>query len=106
MIETFSRLPRWLGGKESTCQARDADSFSGSGRSPREGNGNLLQYACLGNPMDRGAWRAVVHGVPKELNRTWQLKQQQQTLSTLLCQSVASLEQDLITFLLLCQKEQ
>ena len=39
------------------------------GRSPREGNGNLLQYSCLVNPMDRGAWQATVHGVPK--SQTW-----------------------------------
>ena len=39
-------------------------------RSPTEGNGNPLQYSCLGNPMDRGAWRAAVHGVTKELNVT------------------------------------
>ena len=37
----------------------------GSGRSPGEGNGNPLQYSCLGNPMDRGAWRVTVHGVAK-----------------------------------------
>ena len=37
----------------------------GSGRSPGEGNGNPLQYSCLGNPMDRGAWRAIGHGVTK-----------------------------------------
>ena len=55
------RLPRWLGGKESACQAGDAGSVPGSGRSPGEGNGNPLQYSCLGNPTDRGAWWAVVH---------------------------------------------
>ena len=38
-------------------------SIPGSGRSPGEGNGNPLQYSCLGNPMDRGAWWAAVHGV-------------------------------------------
>ena len=38
----------------------------GSGRSPGEGNGNPLQYSCLGNPRDRGAWWAIVHGVTKE----------------------------------------
>jgi len=37
----------------------------GQGRSLREGNGNLLQYSCLGNPMDRGAWWAIVHGVTR-----------------------------------------
>ena len=43
--------------------AKDSDSVTGLGRSPEEGNGNLLQYSCLENPMDRGAWRAAVHGV-------------------------------------------
>ena len=43
-----------------------ADLIPGSGRSPGEGNGNLLQYPCLGNPMDRGAWGAIVCGVAKE----------------------------------------
>ena len=45
----------------------------GSGRSAGEGNGNPLQYSCLGNPMDRGAWCATVHGVTKELDMTEQL---------------------------------
>ena len=45
--------------------ARDSDSILGSGRSPREGNGNPLQYSCLENPMDRGAWRAAVRGVAR-----------------------------------------
>ena len=46
--------------------ARDAGSVLGSGRSPGEGSGKPLQYSCLGNPMDRGAWQATaVHGVPK-----------------------------------------
>ena len=42
---------------------RDSDSIPGSGRSPGRGHGNPLQYSCLENPMDRGAWRAAVHGV-------------------------------------------
>ena len=42
---------------------RDVGSISGSGRSLGGGNGNPLQYSCLGNPIDRGAWRATVHGV-------------------------------------------
>ena len=44
---------------------RDAGSIPGSGRSPGEGNGNPLQYSCLENPMDGGAWRATVHSIAK-----------------------------------------
>ena len=51
--------------KNPPANAGDAGWISGSGRSPREGHGNPLQYSCLGNPMDRGAWWAVVHGVAK-----------------------------------------
>ena len=47
----------------------DLGSIPGSGRSPGEGNGNPLQYSCLGNPMDRRVWRATVHGVTK--SQTW-----------------------------------
>ena len=65
-------LPWCLRGKESTCQYRRC-GFSSSRRSPREGNCNPLQYSCLGNPIDRGAWRAAVHGVTKELDTTEQL---------------------------------
>ena len=43
----------------------DVDSIPGSGRFTEGGNGNPLQYSCLGNPMDRGAWQATVHGVTK-----------------------------------------
>jgi len=53
--------------KNLPANPRDADSIPGSGRSPGEGNGNTLQYSCLGNPMDRGTWRAIIHGVVKEL---------------------------------------
>ena len=52
-------------GKESACNAGDLGSIPGSGRSPGEGNGNPLQYSCLENLMDRGAWRATVHGVTR-----------------------------------------
>ena len=51
--------------KESTCSSGDAELILQSGRCPGEGNGNPLQYSCLGNPKDRGAWRATVHGVAK-----------------------------------------
>ena len=49
---------------------RDAGLIPGSGRSPGGGNGNLLWYSRLGNTMDRGAWRAAIHGVAKELDTT------------------------------------
>ena len=52
--------------KESVCNAGDLGSVPGSGRSPREGKGNSLQYSCLGNPRDRGDWWATVHRVTKE----------------------------------------
>ena len=48
----------------------DEGLIPGSGRSPGEGYGNLLQYSCLGNPMDREAWRATVHGITIELDTT------------------------------------
>ena len=59
--------------KESACNAGDPDLIPGSGRSPGEGNGNLFQYSCLENTMDRGAWRATVHGVVKESDTTERL---------------------------------
>ena len=55
--------------KASACNAGDLGSIPGSGRSPGEGNGNPLQYSCLENPMDRGAWWATVHGVIKSWAR-------------------------------------
>ena len=54
--------------KNPCANAGDAGSIPGSGRSPGEGNGNPLQYSRLGNPMDRGALWATVHGVAKELD--------------------------------------
>ena len=55
--------------KASACNVGDLGSIPGSGRSPGEGNGNPLQYSCLENPMDRGAWQATVHGVAKSWTR-------------------------------------
>ena len=52
-------------GKASACNVGDLDSIPGSGRSPGERNGNPLQYSCLENPMDRGAWWAPVHGIAR-----------------------------------------
>ena len=57
-------------GKTSAYNAEDLGSISGSGRSPGEGNGNPLQYSSLENPIDRGAWRATVHGVTKGSDKT------------------------------------
>ena len=63
-------------GKEPTCSAgdlRDTGSIPGLGRFPGEGHGNLLQFSCLENPMNKGAWQSIVHGVTK----SWtQLKRQ------------------------------
>ena len=62
----------WLSDKESACQAGDAadmGSIPGSERSPGGGNGNPLQYSYLGNPMDREAWQATVHGVVNSRTR-------------------------------------
>ena len=56
-------------GKESACNTGALESISRSGRSPGEGNGNPLQYSCLENPMDKGAWWAVVSGVAKSWTR-------------------------------------
>ena len=52
-------------GKASDNNTADPGSIPGLGRSPEEGNGNPLQYSCLENPMDRGAWQTTVHGVTK-----------------------------------------
>ena len=57
--------PGWLSGKESACQAGDVGLTPGLGKYPGEGNGNPLHYSCLKNPMDTGAWWAIVHGVTR-----------------------------------------
>ena len=56
--------------KNPPANAGDVGLIPGSGRSPGEGNGNPLQYSCLGNPMDREAWRATVLGVTKKSDMT------------------------------------
>ena len=58
-------LPFSSEGRASACNAGDSGSIPGSGRSSGEGTGNPLQYSCLENPMDRGAWRATVCGAAK-----------------------------------------
>ena len=61
----FLSFPGGLEGKVSACNAGDLGSIPESGISPGEGNGTPLQYSCLENPMDGGAWEAAVHGVAK-----------------------------------------
>ena len=51
--------------QETACNTVDPGSILGLGRPPKEGNGNPLQYSCLGSPMDREAWQATVHGVAR-----------------------------------------
>ena len=68
----FLGFPSGANDKESACQYgrhKDMSSISGLGRSPREGNGIPLQYSCLENSIDRGAWQPAVHGVA-ELDMT------------------------------------
>ena len=62
-------FPGGSDGKASAYSAGDLGLIPGSGRSPGEGNGNPLQYSCLENPMDGGAWLATVHGVAKSQTR-------------------------------------
>ena len=65
----YSGLPWWLDSKESACNVGDLGSIPGLGGSPGGGHGNPLQYSCLENPMGRGTWRVVVHGVSKSRTR-------------------------------------
>ena len=72
LCQVIFTMPILLFGSEvkaSACKAGDRGSIPGWRRSPREGNGNPLQYSCLENPMDRGAWWATVHRVPKSQTR-------------------------------------
>ena len=63
-------LSWWLSGKELPVSAEDMGSLPDLGRSPGEGNSNPFQHSCLGIPMERGAWQAIVHGVAKESDLT------------------------------------
>ena len=65
----FKGFPGGSVGKISACNVGDLGSIPKSGRSPGEGNGYPLQYSCLGNSMDKGAWWATVHGFTKSQTR-------------------------------------
>ena len=64
-VYMYVGFPGGSDGKGSTCNAGDTGSIPVSGRSPSEGTGYPLQYSCLGNSMDRGAWQTIVHGITK-----------------------------------------
>ena len=64
-ISLLREFPRWLGGREFTCQCRRCRFDPWVEKNPGEGNGNPLQYSCLEHSMDRGAWQVTVHGVAK-----------------------------------------
>ena len=66
-------FPGGSAGKESACKAGNPGLIPGLGRPPAEGNDNSLQYSCLGNPLDRGAWWATLHGLAKSQNMTERL---------------------------------
>ena len=65
-----SGFPWWLSSKEPACRCRRRGLDPWVRKIPGEGNDNLMHYSCLGNPMDRGAWWAIVHGIAKESDRT------------------------------------
>ena len=78
-IMKVGRLPRWYSGKEFACQCRRGGRFRfnpGPRRFPGVGNGNLCQYSCLENSMDRGAWRVTVQGVTSRTQLSTQAQEQ------------------------------
>ena len=70
LVITIVGLPWWLSCQESSYKAGDTGSIPELGRSLREGRGHPFQYSCLGNPVDREAWWAIVHGVTKESDKS------------------------------------
>ena len=71
--------------KNPPTNVEDVGSIPGLERSPGEGNANPLQYSCLGNPVDRGAWQATVHEAAKESDATEQLNNSNNPLLRLWC---------------------
>ena len=76
MVDEYTGFPDGSVAKNQPANAKEVSSIPGLGRSPGIGNGSSLQYSCLGNPMDRGAWWAAVHGVTK--SQTYLVAKQQQ----------------------------
>ena len=72
-LQKVEGFPGGSDSKESACNAGNLSLIPGLGRCPGEGNGNAPQYSCLGDPMDRGAGRATVHGVSKKSDMTERL---------------------------------
>ena len=82
-LEKRGSFHRVSDGKESACNAGDLSSIPGLGGSPGEGNGNPIQYSCVENSMDRGAWQAIVHGVAKSQIWLSDLTEQQKLLDNI-----------------------
>ena len=89
--------------KNLPANAGDVGSIPGTGRSPGSGNGKLLQYSCLGNPMDRGTWWATIHGVTKSQARlsthSWQSPRQESGFLTCSLAFFLSLSEVSVSFL-------
>ena len=107
---SFIRVNKGFSGgsdsKESACSAGDLGLIPGLGRSPGGGHGNPLQYSYLGNPMDRGAWRAIIHGVvnnPK--SRTWLSDSMQNTSDNKSTKKGLRMELQWSKFLVYCSNE-
>ena len=96
-VTLLSVFPKWLTGKESTCNAGDVGSIPGLGKVPGGGNANQLQYSCLESPVDNGAWWATVHGVSKSW--TWLTEPAHASLLSFLFWTLLSLVQDLFCHL-------
>ena len=77
--------------KNLPASAGNVGLIPGLGKSPEEENGNALPYSCLGNPMDRGAWRATAHGIAKQLDMTQQLNNSTKVVSTTRLQDLIEL---------------
>ena len=112
VLATQTLFDQWLlfpGGshsKASVCNVGDLGSIPGSGRSPGEGNGNPLQYSCLENSMDRGAWWATVHGVAKSWTQLSDgcvmTGHDECQLFSMICPSILQLNQSSLMLKLLC----